>query len=89
MSYEFIRYAGTHLGNVLVRVSSYPNILLQDLTTRQPDNDQVEVAICAMAGAIAADNGEEYSPVQPSNSGTDSRSAKNPDQEYSESNGTL
>lgn len=55
MSYEFIRYAGTHQGNVLVRVSSYPNILLQDLTTRQPDNDMMEVAIVAIEYAMALD----------------------------------
>ena len=55
MSYEFIRFAGTHQGNVLVRVSSYPNILLQDLTTRQPDNDMMEVAIVAIEYAMALD----------------------------------
>ena len=55
MSYEFIRYAGTHQDNVLVRVSGYPNILLQDLTTRQPDNDMMEVAIVAIEYAMALD----------------------------------
>ena len=55
MSYEFIRFAGTHQGNVLVRVSSYPNILLQDLTTRQPDNDMMEVALVAIEYAMALD----------------------------------
>ena len=55
MSYEFIRFAGTHQGNMLVRVSSYPNILLQDLTTRQPDNDMMEVAIVAIEYAMALD----------------------------------
>ena len=53
MSYEFIRYAGTHQGNVLVRVSSYPNILLQDLTTRQPDNGMMEVALVAIEYALS------------------------------------
>ena len=57
MSYEFIRYAGTHQGNVLVRVSSYPNILLQDLTTRQPDNGMMEVALVAIEYAMALDEG--------------------------------
>ena len=55
ISYEFIRYAGTHQDNVLVRVSGYPNILLQDLTTRQPDNDMMEVAIVAIEYAMALD----------------------------------
>ena len=55
ISYEFIRYAGTHQDNVLVRVSSYPNILLQDLTTRQPDSEMMEVAIVAIEYAMAID----------------------------------
>ena len=89
ISYEIIRFSGVHQTWWSSKQMARPGLLLQRLTTRQPDDDQVEVAICAMAGAIAADNGEEYSPVQTSNSGTDSRSAQNPDQEYSESTGTL
>ena len=32
-----------------------PNLWLQSLTTRQPDDSQIEVALHAMNGAIEAD----------------------------------
>ena len=55
ISYEFIRYAGTHQGNILIRLFNAPNILLQDLTTRPPDEGMMEVAITAIEYAIAID----------------------------------
>ena len=35
---------------------SVPNLLLQSLTTKIPDDDQIEVAINAMESAIQADS---------------------------------
>jgi uncharacterized protein YqhQ len=55
ISYEFIRYAGTHQRNLWVRMFNAPNILLQDLTTRPPDEGMMEVAITAIEYAIAID----------------------------------
>ena len=55
ISYEFIRYAGTHQQNIWVRLFNSPNILLQDLTTRPPDDGMMEVAIIAIEYAIAID----------------------------------
>ncbi len=63
LSYELIRFAGTHSDNIWVRVLTSPNLLLQDLTTRQPDDGMVEVAIAAMNHAVASD--EERPPVAP------------------------
>ena len=57
ISYEFIRYAGTHQDNVWIRIFNSPNLLLQDLTTRKPDDGMVEVAITAIEYAIAIDDG--------------------------------
>ena len=48
ISYELIRFAGAHSGYGLVRVLSSPNLLLQRMTTRQPDDGMIEVAIDAM-----------------------------------------
>ena len=56
ISYEFIRFAGKHQGNIWIRLISSPNILLQDLTTRQPDDGMMEVAITAINYAIAMDD---------------------------------
>lgn len=44
ISYELIRFAGKH-DNVLVRILSAPGMLLQRLTTREPSEEMVEVAI--------------------------------------------
>jgi uncharacterized protein YqhQ len=55
ISYELIRYAGTHQESIWVRMFNSPNILLQDLTTRQPDEGMIEVAITAIEYAIAID----------------------------------
>lgn len=44
ISYELIRFAGKH-DNVFVRILSAPGMLLQRLTTREPDEDMIEVAI--------------------------------------------
>ena len=55
ISYEFIRFAGTHQNSIWIRMFNAPNILLQDLTTRQPDDGMMEVAITAIEYAIAMD----------------------------------
>ena len=54
-SYEVIRFSGLHAGNPLVKLLTGPSLALQSLTTRQPTDDQIEVAITAMKQAIAAD----------------------------------
>lgn len=47
ISYEIIRLAGSS-GNILVRIISAPGLWLQRLTTREPDESMVEVAIAAV-----------------------------------------
>ena len=48
VSYELIRYAGAHTDNPLVRIAIYAGTFcLQKLTTRQPDDSQIEVAIAS------------------------------------------
>ncbi|MBI4282014.1 MAG: DUF1385 domain-containing protein [Chloroflexi bacterium] len=57
ISYEIIRFSGAHSGNPLVKLIVYPSLALQALTTRRPDDAQIEVAIHAMKRAIAVDQG--------------------------------
>ena len=57
VAYEVIRLSGRHEDNPLVRLISTPNLLLQKLTTRWPDDDQIEVAVTAMETALEADAG--------------------------------
>ena len=57
ISYEIIKFSGAHAGNPLVKLIVYPSLALQALTTRQPDDDQIEVAIDAMKHAVGVDQG--------------------------------
>ena len=60
ISYEFIRFSGLHQTWWIARQMAVPGLILQRLTTRQPDDSQIEIAISAMEAAIAADTGQEY-----------------------------
>ena len=55
VSYEVIRFSGRHADNPLVHLITAPSLALQSLTTRQPDDDQIEIAIAAMEHAQEAD----------------------------------
>ena len=61
VSYEIIRFSGAHQNWPIAQLLARPGLLLQRLTTRYPDDDQIEVAICAMESAVAADEGRQYS----------------------------
>ena len=60
ISYEFIRFYGAHPTWPIARLMSLPGLWMQRLTTRQPEDDQIEVAITAMGAAVAADAGQSY-----------------------------
>jgi uncharacterized protein YqhQ len=51
ISYEIIRYSAKHPKSVL-RVVTFPGLLLQKITTQPPDDTQVEVAIKALEEAL-------------------------------------
>ncbi len=57
ISYEFIRYAGKH-DNALVRILAAPGLWMQRLTTKEPDEDMIEVALASFLAVI---DGEEDS----------------------------
>jgi len=61
LSYEFIRYTGKHMGSRFVRTLAAPGLWLQKITTREPSDDQIEVAIAALKEAISLEGaaGEE------------------------------
>ncbi|MCL0072668.1 DUF1385 domain-containing protein [Dehalococcoidia bacterium] len=52
IGYELIHLAANHTGNRIIRAVMAPGLALQSLTTRQPDSEQVEVAIAALEGVI-------------------------------------
>ena len=51
LGYEFIMLAGKH-DNVLTRTLSAPGLWMQRITTREPDEGQLEVAITALKYAL-------------------------------------
>lgn len=53
LSYEVIKYAGKHADSRFMRAVMYPGLLLQRLTTREPDLGQIEVAIAALEGVTS------------------------------------
>ncbi|MCL4464766.1 MAG: DUF1385 domain-containing protein [Chloroflexi bacterium] len=55
IAYEFIKFAALRTSNPLLSVLLAPGMWLQKLTTREPDDSQVEVALVALQHALAAD----------------------------------
>ena len=51
ISYEFIKYAGKH-DNILVKILAAPGLWMQRLTTKEPDDSMIEVAIEAFNAAL-------------------------------------
>jgi uncharacterized protein YqhQ len=55
VGYEILRWGARHRGNPIVRAIMWPGILVQMITTRQPTDDMIEVAIVSMEQALLAD----------------------------------
>ena len=58
VGYEIIRYAGLH-DNGLVRVLTAPGLWMQRLTTREPKDDEIEVALVALKSALEHEFSDE------------------------------
>lgn len=56
ISYEFIRLAGRY-DNIILNILSRPGIWVQQLTTKEPDEEMIEVAIISVEAVLY---GEEY-----------------------------
>lgn len=58
VSYEIIKFAGRHDG-ALVRFISAPGMWLQKITTKEPDESQIEVAIMALTAVLTDDKNDD------------------------------
>lgn len=58
ISYECIRIAGNH-DNAFTKILSAPGLALQRITTREPDDSMIEVAIAALTPCIPKDKEED------------------------------
>ena len=56
LSYEVIKWAGRNRRKAWVRALMWPGLMLQNLTTREPDRAQLAVAIAALEAVLAVEN---------------------------------
>ena len=59
LSYEFIRYSGKKIGSKGMGILMAPGLWLQKLTTREPSDDQLEVALISLKEALKNEKGPE------------------------------
>ena len=59
LSYEVIKWAGKNRSKRWVRAIMWPGLMLQNLTTREPDEEELEVAIAALEAVLAVEDPEE------------------------------
>jgi uncharacterized protein YqhQ len=55
LGYEFIYFGANHVNNIVIKILLAPGLWLQALTTREPDEQQLQVGIIAMKAAIEGD----------------------------------
>lgn len=59
ISYEFIFFTARHLDNPVVRILSKPNLLVQNITTAEPDDQMLEVALSSFETMLALEESRE------------------------------
>jgi uncharacterized protein YqhQ len=55
ISYEIMKFGAGHIQNSIVRILLAPGLMLQAITTREPDDSQLEAAISALNEVIEID----------------------------------
>ena len=66
IGFEFIMWSARNQGNPLVKALIWPGLQLQKLTTREPTDDQVEVAMASLKKVLAK---EEEASIKPDATG--------------------
>jgi len=69
IGYEIIYFGARHTNNWIMRAIMAPGLWLQSLTTGEPDDKQIEVAIAAINKAVEMDQVEEASAAAPETPG--------------------
>jgi uncharacterized protein YqhQ len=64
LSYEVIKWAGKNRRKRWVRAVMWPGLMLQNLTTREPDEEQLAVAIASLEAVLAVETPEEAAKQQ-------------------------
>lgn len=59
VSYEFIFFTARHLDNPVVKILVKPNLLVQNITTAEPDDSMLEVALASFETMLALEEERE------------------------------
>jgi uncharacterized protein YqhQ len=62
LAYEYIRFSARHLDNPIIHAITVPNLAMQKLTTREPDDTMVQVAIEALNKVLDAEQNRPLNP---------------------------
>ncbi len=55
VAYEMIKFSGKYSKHVVCKMMCWPGLMMQLLTTKEPDDSQIEVAIAALQCAVNAE----------------------------------
>jgi uncharacterized protein YqhQ len=61
IGYEIMKFGAAHIDNKIVRVLLAPGLMLQSMTTREPDDSQIEAAISALSEVLEIDEAADSS----------------------------
>ena len=56
LAYELIKWAGRHRDRAWVRAIMWPGLMLQSLTTREPEREHLEVALAALESVLEVED---------------------------------
>lgn len=62
IAYEFLRFTAAHQDKAIIRLITKPNLALQRLTTREPDEGMLEVGIAAFQQVLAYEQSQQAAP---------------------------
>ena len=60
VAYEILKLAGRHSDWFIMKIINAPGLLFQHLTTREPDDSQIEVAIEALKNVLVDDGSDRW-----------------------------
>ena len=66
LSYEFIKYAGSH-DNIFVKILSFPGLMMQRISTKEPTDDIIEVGIASIKAVLPEYSNEKEDELPESN----------------------
>jgi uncharacterized protein YqhQ len=67
LAFEFIMWSARHQDSALVRALVWPGLQMQKLTTREPSDDMVEVAMASLKKVISMEKESELEPNEATN----------------------